>query len=108
RAGVLRGMVRGLGAAAWPGFGWLEFLFAGFLLYTAAQIARRGGPPLAAEAGAGQSPAAGRPAPADGLPGTSDAPEPPQGIAARVAARLTRRRGSVPVLAPVAALRAVA
>ena len=101
---VLRGIVIGLGAAALHRFGWLEFLFSGFLLYTAAQIARRGATPLAAEAGAGQSPAAGRPAPADGLPGTGDAPEPPQGIAARVAARLTRRRGSVPVLALVAAL----
>ena len=101
---VLRGIVIGLGAAALHRFGWLEFLFSGFLLYTAAQIARRGATPLAAEAGAGQSPAAGRPAPADGLPGTSDAPEPPQGIAARVAERLTRRRGSVPVLALVAAL----
>jgi len=101
---VLRGIVIGLGAAALHRFGWLEFLFAGFLLYTAAQIARRSATPLAAEAGAGQSPAAGRPAPADGLPGTGDAPEPPQGIAARVAARLTRRRGSVPVLALVAAL----
>jgi len=101
---VLRGIVIGLGAAALHRFGWLEFLFAGFLLYTAAQIARRSATPLAAEAGAGQSPAAGRPAPADGLPGTGDAPEPPRGIAARVAARLTRRRGSVPVLALVAAL----
>src|SRR5215468_1922520 len=82
---VLRGIVIGLGRAALHRFGWLEFLFAGFLLYTAAQIARRSATPLAAEAGAGQSPAAGRPAPADGRPGTGDAPEPPQGIAARVA-----------------------
>jgi tellurite resistance protein TerC len=109
---VLRGIVIALGAAALHRFGWLEFLFAGFLLYTAAQIARRGGAPLAAEAGAGQSPAAGRPASADGLPGTGGAPaarggpeqEPPRGIAARVAAWLTRRHGSVPVLALVAAL----
>jgi predicted tellurium resistance membrane protein TerC len=103
---VLRGIVIGLGAAALHRFGWLEFLFAGFLLYTAAQIARRGGTPIAAEAGAGQSPAGGRPASADGLPGTGGAPEPeaPGGIAARVAAWLTRRHGSVPVLALVAAL----
>jgi tellurite resistance protein TerC len=103
---VLRGIVIALGAAALHRFGWLEFLFAGFLLYTAAQIARRGEAPLTAEAGAGQPPAAGTPASGDGPPGTGGAPEqePPQGIAARVAAWLTRRHGSVPVLALVAAL----
>ena len=46
---VLRGIVIGVGAAALNRFGWLEFLFAGFLLYTAAQVARRGaGPQVAA------------------------------------------------------------
>ena len=46
---VLRGIVIGLGAAALDRFGWVEFLFAGFLLYTAARVARRGaGPQVAA------------------------------------------------------------
>ena len=61
---VLRGIVIALGAAALHRFGWLEFLFAGFLLYTAAQVARRGAEPqVAAGPGAGRgtgaSPAAG-------------------------------------------------
>ena len=41
---VLRGIVIGLGAAALHRFGWVEYLFGGFLIYTAAQVApRRGG-----------------------------------------------------------------
>jgi len=107
---VLRGIVIGLGAAALNRFGWLEFLFAGFLLYTAAQIARRSGTPIAADAGTGQFAGAPEPARAGGLSGTGGAPvapgapEPPQGVAARVAGWLTRRHGSVPVLALVIAL----
>src|SRR5215467_6502194 len=54
---VLRGIVIGLGAAALHRFGWVEFLFAGFLLYTAAQVARRGaGPQVAAEPDTGPQP----------------------------------------------------
>src|SRR5262249_1338770 len=49
---VLRGIVIGLGAAALHRFGWLEFLFAGFLLFTTAQV----------------SPAAPSPPPAQGRP----------------------------------------
>jgi tellurite resistance protein TerC len=111
---VLRGIVIALGAAALHRFGWLEFLFAGFLLYTAAQIARRGaGPSVAAGPRAGQFP--GTQAPANpgehrgtggGAPVAADAPaqEPPPGIGTRVAARLTRGRGSAPVLTLVIAL----
>src|SRR6266853_34703 len=54
---VLRGAVIGLGAAALNRFGWLEYLFGLFLLYTAAQIARhpnQARPP--AETGAGHVP----------------------------------------------------
>lgn len=40
---VLRGAVIGLGAAALHRFGWLEYLFGAFLLYTAVQVARRPG-----------------------------------------------------------------
>src|SRR5215470_15510658 len=81
---VLRGIVIGLGAAALHRFGWLEFLFAGFLLYTAAQVARRGaGPAVAAGPGAGQSPAAGAPANAGEHPGTGGGTPVAAGAAAR-------------------------
>src|SRR5262249_47610338 len=109
-AGGLRGIVIGLGAAALNPFGWLAFLFAGVLFYTAAQIAPRSGTPIPADAGAGQFAGAPEPARAGGLSGTGGAPvapgapEPPQGVAARVAGWLTRRHGSVPVLALVIAL----
>jgi tellurite resistance protein TerC len=111
---VLRGIVIAVGAAALQRFDWLEFLFAGFLLYTAAQIARRGaGPQAAAEPGAdrvtGAQPTAGtgeRRGTDGGAPiadgGT--APEPSPGAGTRVAAWLTRGRASGPVLTLVIAL----
>src|SRR5215470_14094144 len=71
---VLRGIVIGLGAAALHRFGWLEFLFAGFLLYTAAQVARRGaGPQVAAGPRAGRRTGAQPPATAGERHGTADA-----------------------------------
>src|SRR6516225_8322138 len=111
---VLRGIVIALGAAALHRFGWLEFLFAAFLLYTAAQVARRGAEPqVAAGPGAGRgtgaSPAAGggqRCGTASGTPmagsvmpmagggtpmaGSVTPQGQPRGIGARVAAWLTR------------------
>jgi tellurite resistance protein TerC len=118
---VLRGIVIALGAAALDRFGWLEFLFAGFLLYTAAQVARRGGGPrVAARPGAdrhtGASPPAGaseRHETAGGTPisrgGTpmadsGTAQEPPTGTGTRVAAWLTRGHALGPVLTLVIAL----
>jgi len=111
---VLRGIVITLGAAALHRFGWVEFLFAGFLLYTAAQVARRGsGPRVTDRPGAGQFPAARAPARAGerratgtGTPVAIDAAAqgPPPGIGARMAARLTRGHGSAPVLTLVIAL----
>ena len=111
---VLRGIVIGLGAAALHRFGWLEFLFAGFLLYTAAQVARRGaGPRVPAGPGAGQVPGARAPASGGERRGTGGGPpmaadaaaqESPPGIGTRVAARLTRGHGSAPVLTLVIAL----
>ena len=111
---VLRGAVIGLGAAALHRFGWLEYLFGAFLLYTAAQVARR---PSAARVtngtGAGQIPGDGAGPRAGRIPGTgTGAPAtpgaaalgPPAGIAGRIMARLTRRRGTVPLLALVIAL----
>src|SRR5215472_3569886 len=115
---VLRGIVIALGAAALHRFGWLEFLFAGFLLYTAAQVARRGaGPKVAAGPGAGRHTGAQPPARADERRGTggstpiadgstpiadgstpiadgATAQEPPPGTGARVARWLTRGRAS--------------
>ena len=111
---VLRGIVIALGAAALHRFGWLEFLFAGFLLYTAAQVARRGaGPKVAARPGAGRCTGAQPPARAGERHGTADgtpmadsvtAHEPPPGTGPRVAAWLTRGRASAPVLTLVIAL----
>jgi tellurite resistance protein TerC len=109
---VLRGIVIGLGAAALHRFGWLEFLFAGFLLYTAAQVARRGtGPRVAAGPGAGQFPGARSPARAGEHRRTGGTPvaagataQEPPGIGTRVAAWLTRGHGSAPVLTLVIAL----
>src|SRR5262245_35890662 len=110
---VLRGIVIGVGAAALQRFGWLEFLFAGFLLYTAVQVARRGaGPQVAAgpEAGRLTGP---RPATHSGERGTGSgtpvatgatAEEAPPGIGTRVAAWLTRGHASGPVLTLVIAL----
>jgi tellurite resistance protein TerC len=120
---VLRGIVIGLGAAALHRFGWLEFLFAGFLLYTAVQVARRGaGPQVEAGPGAGRPTGARPPARASGRSGTgggtsmapgstpmsasatAPAPASPPGAGTRVAAWLTRGRASAPVLTLVIAL----
>jgi len=125
---VLRGIVIALGAAALHRFGWLEFLFAGFLLYTAAQVARRDAEPqVAAGPGAGRgigaSPAAGggqRCGTASGTPmagsvmpmagggtpmaGSVTPQGQPRGIGARVAAWLTRGHVAGPVLTLVIAL----
>jgi tellurite resistance protein TerC len=108
---VLRGAVIGLGAAALHRFGWLEYLFGAFLLYTAAQVARRpSAAPVTTGARVGQVPGDGAPR-AGRIPGTgapaapgAAALDPPAGIAGRVMARLTRRRGTVPLLALVIAL----
>ena len=125
---VLRGIVIALGAAALHRFGWLEFLFAGFLLYTAAQVARRGAEPQVAAGpgaarGTGASPAAGggqRCGTASGTPmagsvmpmagggtpmaGSVTPQGQPRGIGARVAAWLTRGHVAGPVLTLVIAL----
>ena len=85
---VLRGIVIGLGAAALNRFGWLEYLLGLFLLYTAAQVARRPAETLVA------------PGPAAGAPAAQDEPT---GVAGRVATRLTRR-GTTGMLAVVIAL----
>ena len=104
---VLRGVVIGIGAAALHRFGWLEYVFALFLIYTAAQLARHPNeapPPTGTSAGhvPGESPRSGRsPANASGVP--VPVREDPPGAAGRVAARLTRH-GTAGVLAVVAAL----
>jgi len=87
---VLRGIVIGLGAAALNRFGWLEYLLGLFLLYTAAQVARRPAETLAA------------PGPGTEAPGAA-AQDEPAGVAGRIAARLTRR-GTAGMLALVIAL----
>jgi len=87
---VLRGIVIGVGAAALNRFGWLEYLLALFLLYTAAQVARRPAETLVT------------PGPGAGAPGPV-AQDEPTGVAGRVATRLTRR-GATGMLAVVIAL----
>jgi predicted tellurium resistance membrane protein TerC len=125
---LLRGIVIALGAVALHRFGWLEFLFAGFLLYTAAQVARRGaGPQVAAGPGADRRSGAPGPAGAGERHGTAGgrlmadgvtplagggaptansvtAREPPRGAGARVAAWLTRGHAAGPVVTLVIAL----
>ena len=105
---VLRGTVIGLGAAALHRFGWLEYLFGLFLLYTAAQVARhpnRASLPTGTSAGhvPGEFPRPVR-STADeaGVPGAMVA-DAPSGAAGRIAARLTRR-GTAGVLTLVIAL----
>jgi TerC family integral membrane protein len=104
---VLRGVVIAIGAAALHRFGWLEYLFGLFLLYTAVQIARHPNEaplPTGTSAGhvPGEFPQSGQsPANAAGVP--VPVTEAPPGAAGRIAARLTRR-GSAGMLAVVAAL----
>jgi tellurite resistance protein TerC len=109
---VLRGIVIGAGAAALHQFGWLEYLFGVFLLYTAAQVARRpsgAGTPTGTGPGQVSGAGGGRwagPAVAAGAPGaTASGPPlgPPPGAGGRIAARLTRG-GTAGVLALVIAL----
>jgi len=105
---VLRGTVIGLGAAALHRFGWLEYLFGLFLLYTAAQVARHPNEAtLLTGTGAahvpGKFPRSGRSAATEaGLP-VPVTEDPPGGAAGRIAARLTRR-GTGGVLALIIAL----
>jgi tellurite resistance protein TerC len=105
---VLRGIAIGLGAAALHRFGWLEYLFGLFLLYTAVQIARHPNeapPPTGTSAAhvPGEFPRSGRSAANEaGVPGDV-AEDAPGGAAGRIAARLTRR-GTAGVLTLVVAL----
>jgi tellurite resistance protein TerC len=104
---VLRGVVIGIGAAALHRFGWLEYLFGLFLLYTAVQIARhpnQAPPPTGTSAGhvPGEFPhSGGPPENAAGVPVPMTGS--PPGAAGRIAARLTRG-GTAGVLGLVAAL----
>jgi tellurite resistance protein TerC len=105
---VLRGAVIGLGAAALHRFGWLEYLFGLFLLYTAAQIARHPNvaPPLAGTGAGhvpGEFPRSGRPPAGTAVVPPATVADAPAGAAGRIAARLTRR-GTAGVLALVIAL----
>jgi tellurite resistance protein TerC len=105
---VLRGTVIGLGAAALNRFGWLEYLFGLFLLYTAAQIARHPNvaPPLAGTGAGhvpGEFPRSGRPPAGTAVAPPATVADAPAGAAGRIAARLTRR-GTAGVLALVIAL----
>jgi len=106
---LFRGAVIALGAAALHRFGWVEYLFGAFLLYTAAEVLRQ------RRSGTGGLLAAGRSQPA-GPAATGERPlqagpaaEPTQqvplrGSGARLAARLSRRGRVTPVVMLIIAL----
>jgi tellurite resistance protein TerC len=101
---VLRGVVIALGSAALHKFGWVEYLFGAFLIYTAAELAARrrlretGGALPASVAEPDGPPRTERPLPAALLPVAG------AGSGARLAAWLGRRGRVSPVLLLVIAL----
>ena len=103
---VLRGVVIALGAAALHKFGWVEYLFGAFLIYTAAEVAarRRLGDTGAAPAPTG-SPASG-PLVSDRAPAPAALPPPvvDGGSGARLAAWLGRRGRVTPLVMLIIAL----
>src|SRR6516164_6759163 len=103
---VLRGVVIVLGAAALHKFGWVEYLFGAFLIYTAAEVAarRRLGDTGAAPAPTG-SPASG-PLVSDRAPAPAALPPPvvDGGSGARLAAWLGRRGRVTPLVMLIIAL----
>ena len=105
---VLRGVFIALGAAALHKFDWVEYLFGGFLIYTAAEIAarRRFDTDDGSQSTTGAQAGAGPPAPGGGEPAGSPADEParPRDRATRLLSLLTRGRPKTPVLMLVIAL----
>ncbi len=113
---LLRGVVIALGAAALRKFGWVEYLFGAFLIYTAVEVAtqRRLGGTAAAPGPADGLPPAGRPRTAKQPPaGHPPDDRPPddrprlavlRGSGARLAARLGRSGRVTPVVVLVIAL----
>jgi tellurite resistance protein TerC len=109
---LVRGGVIALGAAALHKFGWVEYLFGAFLVYTAAEVASRRRLGDAAGAPANRRPPAEPPAvaklllPADRSSPPGDRPRPGalRGSAARLAARLSRSRRVTPMVMVVIAL----
>ena len=100
---VLRGVVIAVGGAALHKFGWVEYLFGAFLIYTAAEVAARrrlgdsGGTPSPAS-----RPASGPPITPPGL--TLPQPAVNAGSGARLAARLGRSGRVSPLLMLIIAL----
>jgi len=108
---LFRGVVIALGAAALHRFGWVEYLFGAFLIYTAAEVLRqrRSGDGTGGLSAFGRPHSAGHPAPAEGPPraGPPAVPAqqaPPRGSGARLAARLGRSGRVTPVVMLIIAL----
>jgi predicted tellurium resistance membrane protein TerC len=107
---LFRGVVIALGAAALHRFGWVEYLFGAFLLYTAAEVVRQ----RSSGGGIGELSALSRPQPA-GRPASAERPSQagpagptqhaaPRGSGARLAARLGRSGRVTPVVMLIIAL----
>ena len=106
---VFRGAVIALGAAALHRFGWVEYLFGAFLLYTAAQVVRQRSSADGTGGLSALSQPAGHPAPAGRPPQAGPAAGPTQqpalrGSGARLAARLSRSGRVTPVVMLIIAL----
>jgi tellurite resistance protein TerC len=106
---LFRGVVIALGAAALHRFGWVEYLFGAFLLYTAAEVVRqrRSGTEGLLAVGHSQpaGPAAtGECSPQAGLAAGPTQQAPLRGSGARLAARLGRRGRVTPVVMLIIAL----
>jgi len=107
---LFRGVVIALGAAALHRFGWVEYLFGAFLLYTAAEVVRqrRSGDGTGGLSAFGRPEPAGHPAPAERPlrdPAAGPAQQAPlRGSGARLAARLGRSGRVTPVVMLIIAL----
>jgi tellurite resistance protein TerC len=106
---LFRGVVIALGAAALHRFGWVEYLFGAFLLYTAAEVVRQRRSGTGGLSAIGRPQPAGHPATAERPPQAGPAPGPAQqaplrGSGARLAARLGRSGRVTPVVMLIIAL----
>ena len=107
---LFRGVVIALGAAALHRFGWVEYLFGAFLLYTAAEVVRqrRSGDGTEGLSAFGRPQPAGPPVPAErplrGPAADSAQQAPLRGGGARLAARLGRSGRVTPVVMLIIAL----
>jgi tellurite resistance protein TerC len=109
---LFRAAVIALGAAALQRFGWVEYLFGAFLIYTAAEVVRQRRSTTGGLSAIGGPQPAGHPATAGGPPEAGQAGQaagsaqqaPLRGSGARLAARLGRSGRVTPVVMLIIAL----